>query len=86
MKRLELALLSISPTSLVFVEPQPAGYCPSEEYSEDTVDDEDDSDRLCVGEDRVSDQDIANFNSRLIDRIALSRKKALDVARSMIRM
>lgn len=59
--------------------------CSSGEYPDDTNDDEDDQDRFCVGEDRISEEEQRSFCARLIDG-SLSRLQALKVSRRMIEL
>lgn len=59
--------------------------CTLQEFPMDTVDDEDDMDRFCTGEDRISDEEQRNFCARLIDG-PLSRQEALKVSRRMVEL
>lgn len=59
--------------------------CSSGEYPSDTNDDEDDVDRFCVGENRISKEDSLSFCSRLVDG-PLSRVQALKVASRMVEL
>lgn len=59
--------------------------CSSDEFPADSIDDEDDLDRFCTGEDRVSEEDQRNFCARLIDG-PLTRLESLKVARRMVEL
>lgn len=59
--------------------------CSTDEYSLDSSDDEDEVDRFCVGEDRITDEEQASFSARLIDG-PLSRLQTLKVAQRMVEL
>lgn len=57
-------------------------FCSGDEYELDTNDDEDDQDRFCVGEDRVSLDDQENLCARLVGG-PLTRSQTKDLVRRM---
>lgn len=59
--------------------------CSTDELPPDSIDDEDDIDRFCVGEDRVPEEEQRNFCGRLIDG-PLTRSEALKVSRRMVEL
>lgn len=59
--------------------------CSTDEYPNDSNDDEDSEDRFCVGEDRIGEEEQRSLCARLIDG-PVSRRTALQIAKRMVEL